>query len=327
MRKSRSVLSVGFTALDIILRDGGITHAAGGTAANVAANLAFLGWRSAIAGQVGDDEAAALLATDLRGASVDVTSLRSISGSRTAMVVHRISTGGHRFFFSCPECRRKLPRFRPLAMTDARATLQTWPRPDVYFFDRATPGAVTLATWYRAAGSLVVFEPSRVSYQQHFRAAVATADILKFSVEREASLSTALIPAPAGQLRIVTLGPMGLRFSLEHGNWVTLPAFPVDVVDSGGAGDWATAGLVFALSERSRANKRHVREAATFGQALAAVSCRFPGARGLSLNLSRASVLHQVQAITAGRPVRIASPNVSLTEPLPRRCLGCLAVA
>jgi fructokinase len=329
MTRDRRFLSTGFTALDIIVRGDEIWHAAGGTAANVAANLRFLGWEAALAGRVGDDETAVRLSNDLRSAGVDLTSLRSMQGARTAMVVHEITSTRHRFRFSCPECGRRLPRFRPIAERDAKDVLASHTRVDVFFFDRATRGAVALASAYRAMGALIFFEPSRVGYQQHFRAAVCAADIVKFSAERQSALDASLTLHRSGQLRIVTMGPLGLRLSLGTSRWTRLPAFPIEVTDSGGAGDWATAGFLSALPtvSYSELSLDDFRAAAEYGQALAALSCRYPGARGLSASVSSVSAARYARSILEGRSPRRTAPGRKSVRRVTSHCWGCFAAA
>src|SRR5438094_530879 len=92
-----SCLSMGFVALDVIIHGERLGHAAGGTAANVAANLAFFGWRSAVAGVVGDDPAGRHLVSDLSAAKVDVSDVRKSSGAQTPVVIHEILDHSHRF--------------------------------------------------------------------------------------------------------------------------------------------------------------------------------------------------------------------------------------
>lgn len=54
--KPRSVLASGFVALDIVCSDQNVWMCAGGTAGNVAANLAYFGWKARIAGLIGHDD-------------------------------------------------------------------------------------------------------------------------------------------------------------------------------------------------------------------------------------------------------------------------------
>jgi fructokinase len=322
-------MTTGFIALDIVSNGSRLWHTAGGTAANVAANMAFLGWRAAVAGTVGDDEAAVRLSNDLAACNVDIRCLDSREGIQTALVVHAISPSGHRFHFSCPVCGKRLPRFRPLPEKSVPAVLQAHPHPDVFFFDRASRGSIALAAAYKEAGKVIFFEPSRVGRADSFASAIELADVVKFSAQNEPTLESALAKWPDGQLRIQTLGPLGMRIGRNRRRVRALPAFPVAVADSAGAGDWATAGFLYALPHLDVRESSHedLCTAAAYGQALAALSCRYPGARGLSEAMGRNAVRWRVTALMTGKQLTLPLPATSRVERHTRFCGGCLAAA
>ena len=73
----------------------------------------------------------------------------------------------------------------------------------------------------------------------------------------------------------VTLGPRGVLF-MEHGGIAHLPAFPVEVVDTLGAGDVWHGAFALALAEG-----QGERGAVRFASAVAAIKCtRFGGRAG-----------------------------------------------
>jgi fructokinase len=296
---SPSIVSAGYMPLDVITHGRRVTHRAGGTAANVAAILAYLGWRSALAGQTGDDEAGQVLLDDLRGAGVDVSQIHRPAGMATPRLVHRIHAGGHAFAYACPACRRALPRSRPLTLEQARACAAAIPRPTVYFFDRANAATVQLAERYADAGSVVVYEPSVPANAELLGRAMAAAQIVKHSGDRSVGGLDALAVQPRrGQLRIITHGAAGLEVRSGAARRRRYAALPTLTVDPGGAGDWTTAGLI-AIALRSGALELEAIDAGVrFGQALAALSCTAVGARGL-MDLSRRAVLRRADAVLA----------------------------
>lgn len=173
--------------------------------------------------------------------------------------------------------------------------------PDVLFFDRASKGIIELATVAREAGTLVIFEPSTAGVAHLFRAAVALAHIVKYSSERAGAVEAALPRKPNGQIRVVTKGASGLSVSSRRG-WRPVAPFRADAVDTAGAGDWTTAAFLSALPSLDPANldDEAVRSALTFGQAMAAMSCSFVGARGMALSWNRSQVLRTAEHLKAG---------------------------
>jgi fructokinase len=323
---ARSVLAAGYVALDIIRFRGKIRHAAGGTAGNVAAILGFLGWDAAVAADLGNDLAGHRVRRDLRAANVDTSWVTLQPGRDTPRVVHSVDEGLHSYSFICPACRTRLPRSRPLRIQQAHAISESRAPAGIFFFDRANAGTVTLAEEMASQGAFVVFEPSMRGDSELMWRALAVADLVKHASDRDVGDSAA---SPLSrQIQIVTQGAEGARYRVGRSNWRESPAFPYPTIDAGGAGDWTTAGLLHALgTERSR-SLGSVSNALRWGQALAAVSCSAPGARGLAQQHNAQSVVREVQFLQtsaeASAPSVDPRPIVSKRRDPKGRCSVCL---
>lgn len=290
------IVGTGLVAMDVVLRGAAkepVRSCAGGTCGNVLAILGYLGWRSVPAARLTHDHAGALVEKDLKAWGVDVDFLRLAPERPTPIVVQRLLRGRngeavHKFSWSCPCCGAWLPRYTPIPKAAASKVVAEVPKASVFFFDRPSPGAIAMATAYSAAGALIVFEPSANGDPRAFDAALALADIVKYSDQRLAAL-----PRRAAERRVLeiqTLGQDGLRFRLSNGArsaaWKVLPAIGVtQTVDSAGAGDWSTAGLLHEIATNGRDGftscaPERVEVGLQYGQALAAWNCGFEGARG-----------------------------------------------
>ena len=297
---------VGHVVLDVVIHEGGIGHSAGGTAGNVAANLAYFGWDSTVAAQHGDDPAGRHLRADLARAGVAATALIQRQAMTTPVVLHEVLSASHRFRFGCPQCGRRFANFRPLPPKIAARIVQHV-NPDLLFVDRVSRASALMAHFVRDRGGLVVFEPSMESGSDRFRKLVELAHILKFSADRHDAQDPELRPGSSSQLQIVTAGAEGARWRRGRGRWRDVAAFQTDVVDAGGAGDWTTAALIAALgctTPDDLANQ-DIPEALRRAQAVAALSCQVLGARGLSTALSRKDLKKRVDAlIRSGKPTQ-----------------------
>jgi len=306
LKKARPViLGTGLIALDIVVTDRrGLDprYWAGGTCGNVLTILAYLGWRTYPVATLGEDVAAALVLEDLKKFGVNVRFLRRSATRHTPIVVERIRTRGsgaprHRFVWTCPNCGAWLPGYQALLASEARQIAKVIPTPTVFFFDKVSRGALDLARASAGHGALVVFEPSSIRDERLFHEAIALSDIVKYSHERLGHLrEAATYPSPF--LEIETLGSEGLRYRVRDGlktpsRWREIGAHPVqDLRDTAGAGDWCTAGLLHALATRGatrfkEATEEEIEEALRLGQALAAIKCRYEGARGAMYALSK----------------------------------------
>jgi fructokinase len=291
-----TIIGTGLIALDVVINERRKEEPklwTGGTCGNVLAVLAYLGWRVCPVARLGDDAASRLLRKDLRRWNADLRFASLPPQVAAPIIVHRLRRNArgenfHTFSLNCPGCGGRLPAYKPVGV----GAVQDLPSPlsaDVFFSDRLSPGIVMLAEKARAAGSIVVFEPSGVGDESLFQQMLALTHILKYSEER-------LPDAPVARrgtvpLEIQTLGVGGLRYRSRlprsvTSRWVRVEAFDVDQIrDTAGAGDWCTAGLIHTLAASGlraflSSTERQVTDAVVFAQAVAAWNCGFEGARG-----------------------------------------------
>jgi sugar/nucleoside kinase (ribokinase family) len=287
------IVGTGLVALDLIVDYG--SHAdrylagGGGTCANVLAALAAMGWQSTRVGAVRQSKAAAIVAEDLRAAGVEVEFVFSSEGSAVPVIVEHVvrslfsRRARHWFSFDCPFCNQELPRFSVPADELLSAKAHRAHRTDVFFADRLSSAIVEMAASARQRGAFVMYEPSTISDQRWTEAMLGVAHVVKYSADYAEKLSL----EPAGNaLWIETHGAKGLRWKASaSSSWKSIraPAVP-KLVDSCGAGDWFTAGLLFTLFETAAdprsATGPQLGEAIQCAALLAAWSCGFLGARG-----------------------------------------------
>ncbi len=296
--RNRQVLAVGYLALDAVLYKKQAALRAGGTAGNVASNLAFLGWQASVFGRVGADLLGQSLHRDLQEAGVGTRHLEASDEASTPVVFHHVCEGGPRYTFRCPDCGRKLGRHSPPRPDAAARLADETDLPDVLFFDRVSKGTVHLAEVARESGRLVVFEPSTTGIAHLFQRAIQLAHVVKYSSERAGAVEAALPRKPAGQIRIVTDGAEGLLVSGRRG-WKRVKGFRAEALDEAGAGDWTTAAFLTALPSvvPKELDDELVRRALRVAQAVAALSCSFIGARGMSHAWTRATLIERTSRL------------------------------
>jgi fructokinase len=319
--KSPTPIAVGsgLVALDIIINGWESESpilSAGGSCGNVMTILAYLGWKAHPIARIGSDLAADVLIDDLSMFGVHIDFLQCEKSGHTPIVIETIPVGTsisrtHFFSFSCPHCGAPLPRHRPILKSSVQHVVSQLPQPSIFYFDRISRAAIEIAKTYSAKGAVIIFEPSNVKSGKLFQECIQVAHIVKYSHE-----SIGNIPGSLGTkyplLQIETLGSYGLRFRLnlgiDHGsNWEYLETYRVDdLKDEAGSGDWCTAGVIHVLGQEGikrlkEASKEEVLEALSFGQALAALNCRFEGARGGMYSFNFAQMQSAIQAIMSGR--------------------------
>src|SRR5258706_88505 len=99
----------------------------------------------------------------------------------------------------------------------------------------------------------------------------------------------------------------------------TLPAHEVTIKDTAGSGDWTTMGLLSALFRNgtpnlAAASRQDIAAGIDHGQALAALNCKFEGARGAMYKLTRPAFLEAVRTIEEKRPSAPRERKISLSQ-------------
>jgi fructokinase/2-dehydro-3-deoxygluconokinase len=262
----------------------------GGSAANTAAALAQLGVSTRFVGTVGDDGYGRFAVADLAAAGVDTSAILETTAAPTVMVVVVIPPNGERLIYVWPPTGGA---HAALAPKDAVA-------------------AVAGAEWLHVSGICLRVEPAReallaamerarsdatpVSFDLNLRLenwgwdngfrevalkAIDHADVVVGAVHDEIAalasvedpIGAALSLAGDHRLVIARLGADGAVACSAQGV-VAVPGFPVDVVDTVGAGDAFNAGFIAA-----RLRGSDIEASTRWGNAVAALSITRPGAR------------------------------------------------
>lgn len=300
------VVGSGLVALDVVVDGQGMRNAelyAGGTCGNVLAILGSFGSDVKLISRLQSDGRWEVVGGDLSRWGVELSDAQLEPGHPAPVIVQlnnmgcsasgEKGSGGHEFVFRCPECGGWFERFRPITLAAVERFVERHEADGVsegvFFADRASAGIVRLAEFYRSRGFAVMFEPPSIGNESHFARMLKLADCIKYSSECLSNIGEQWdIEIP---LEIMTLGANGLQVrcgSGEEKSWTRQEAvsLPDDrVVDTAGAGDWCTAGLLLAIGENPRewfrtAGLEEVVSALGIGQSLASWSCQFSGARG-----------------------------------------------
>ncbi len=240
----------------------------GGAPANVLAAAAQFGHRTAFIGKVGGDMHGVFLKQTLLQAGIDTTGLIQADEVFTTLAFVGLSPAGERTFsfarkpgadtrLRADEVNEavikntKILHIGSLSLTDEPAR-------------GATYHAVSLA---KKSGAFISFDPNyRASLwpdaktaESQIRAVLPNVDIIKLSDEETGLLTGVSDPAEAA-LRLYGMGipcvavTMGSRGALVcvRGETAAVPAYPVPVVDTTGAGDAFWGGFLHKLLQSGK---------------------------------------------------------------------------
>ena len=289
----------GYVACDVTVRDAMVAYSAGGTSANVSANLAVLGWQVKLHARLGVDTAGRLIQDDLNNDGVELSGARIDPDVSTPVVIIEPNSRVPKYKFKCPHCGTPYARHRPAREVDDSVPHDI----DVVFIDRTSTTSIQVAEQARDMGKTVFFEPNGLGSPRMFERLISAAHLVKFSYDRATDFWPFLANASAEQVQICTLGKEGFAIRHPFGDWLRFAAPVTTAVDTVGAGDMFTAALLdIWLDLRSSNTPRmdEIVDAAVEAQWFAVAQVKRPGARGLTRGRSRDEVLAEVKSVRAG---------------------------
>lgn len=240
--------------------DGAFVRVLGGKGANQAAAAAALGAEVVFVGCVGDDEHGRMVRADLEGRGVDCSSLATVPGTPTGVALVNVDARGENSIAVAPGANRLLAAV--IAVRGIRAD-------DVVLCSLEIPVATVEAVVARAleCDAFPIVNPAPP------RSAPAGALLTpnEHECEHLGGIDALLERAPAV---VVTRGAAGLVLYRSGLAPLVQPSFPVDVVDTTGAGDALNGCLAWALAE-----DESVTDALRLACAAGALATRAVGAR------------------------------------------------
>jgi ribokinase len=286
---TRPLVVLGDVMVDVVVRLSGpvargsdtlarVEQRGGGSAANVAAWLARAGAAAVLLGRVGDDAAGRAVVAALRAEGVDVR-VEVDQQRPTGTCVVLVEPGGERSLL--PD---RGANAAPVATAPPADAAHLHVAGYALFDPGARPAALAAMAAARAAGCPTSVDPASAvplaAAREAFLAWIDGVDLLLPNGDEAAALTgsaDALTAARAltahAREVVVTLGAAGALWT-DGAAVERVAAAPTEVVDTTGAGDAFTAGLLAART--AGADRRAALEA---GAALAARAVQRPGAR------------------------------------------------
>lgn len=260
----RPVLVVGDVNTDVVVvlagepaagsdRPATITVRGGGAGANVAVHLAGLGLEVLLAGAVGDDVPGRGLVADLRAAGVR-TALRTVADASTGTVVSLVEPGGQRSMLTDRGANLGLaPEDLPAPSPAGHLHLSGYPLLD----DRSRPAALAALAAARAARCTVSVDPASTgpligAGVDRWFADTDGVDLLLPNRDEAVLLAGRTDPVDAARELAARYGAVAVSLGAEGALWAAgnavlhRPALPAPVVDTTGAGDAFSAGVLAA---------------------------------------------------------------------------------
>ena len=242
----------------------------GGCAATAAVAIARLGGRVTLATRLGDDPVGDMILAELEREGVDMGFAHRGAGARSSFSSILVDAAGE----------RQIVNFRGEGLIETTDWLDAAPQVDAVLVDNrwsdGASAALDLARRRGIPGVIDAEDPVDPDVLSHASHVAFSRQGLEHLVPGE-PLRDALATAAArfGGWTCVTDGAEGVAFT-DGAATGHVPAFPVDVVDTLGAGDIWHGAFALRLAEGADAV-----EAARFANAAAALKCtRFGGRAG-----------------------------------------------
>ncbi|MFB6092336.1 MAG: carbohydrate kinase family protein [Haloquadratum sp.] len=236
----------------------------GGSAANVAKGLADLDVDATLLGCVGDDEEGRTAREELSDAGVDVGPVLTSSEQPTTTKYLAVDPSGEVMVLGCPGANEGFAAEDLPAATLAAAD-------HLHLTSQRPETAARLAERARDRGVPVSFDPGRRLGDRGYGPVLTSVEYL-FLNDREAALALDAFDL-GGQTLVLKHGPEGAEIR-DGAERTAHPGYPIDAVDTTGAGDAFAAGFIAA-----RVDGADDRRALAVANACGALAANAPGAR------------------------------------------------
>lgn len=258
-----------------------IGRSVGGNGANTSLALARLGVPVSLAGFVGEDDAAAFLRERLEAGGVDLRMLRSLPGSTAQTIVLVNSAGDRKFLHQMGAGAQAFEDGMNFAGVPADVT--HFHLASLFIVPHLRKNGAALLSAARQAGLTTSFDTNwdpLGRWMEDCAALMPHLDLL-FMNEDESRMMTGTSDTAAAARIVRSLGVKTAVMKLSNrgcavftdGETVESPAFPVQAIDSTGAGDCFVAGFLAALHRGGGFN-----DAARFANAVGALNVQSVGA-------------------------------------------------
>jgi len=249
----------------------------GGQMATAVTTCARLGWRSRYVGRFGCDDLGVISRDSLMRDGVDVSAAETIAGitNQFAVILVDARTGERTVLWD---------RHPALDMEPADVSKDAVTSGRLLMVDcHQTAAAAQAARYARAAGVPTIIDVEKVrpgigDLLQNIDAIIAAEEFpTALTGHEHLGEALGLIGRESGaSLVCVTLGPKG-SLTWCNGREIVTPAYPVDCVDSTGAGDCFRGAFAAACLRMPNGD---VEDVLDYANAVAALNCRALGSRG-----------------------------------------------
>lgn len=256
-----------------------LSYGLGGSAANVAVGITYLGGRAAVVGKIGIDSFGRLAIDELMRKGVDTSYVRVDLTGATGFSIIIVNREGKIVMYGSKGSAEMLTPNEVLDEALEKGKI-------VYIASLRADTAARAAAKGRGMGKLVMFDPGRVQVLQGIeglRDVLRGLDVLLVNSEECRMMSgeedfrggSSKIQREGVAKVVVKLGSKGVYVREEDTEYL-VQAYKVKAVDTTGAGDSFSAGVIRALSEG-----KSFEEAVTFGNAVAAIKTTRLGAQAI----------------------------------------------
>ena len=284
--RSLDVLTIGAAAVDLVVRvkrhpepdqmvfaeEFGIFP--GGSTANIAVALAKLGARVGFLGKVGKDHYGELLLEDFRRSGVDISKVIVEESARTACTFIAVDKEGRRVIYSLGG--------KALLESSDEIDLSYLMSSRMIYVGEAYPKVVSNALLRAKREGIAIISNPGVNFSLFGDKAfdiIRASDLIVISSKELSSINRDIREGARYLLKegpkavIVTMGSEGSLLINKEGAKL-IPAFRTKVLDTTGAGDAFTAGLIFG-----KLRGWDLLKCVRFGNAVAAIKISHFGAR------------------------------------------------